>query len=67
MSTIASFENTENKFDVNNLTEGIHEIKFKKKKDNKKCKTSEIIYKDCDCFLEYTNFKDNIIETNVYL
>ena len=30
---------------VNNLTEGIHEIKCK----------------DCDCFLEYENGKDNLI------
>ena len=31
---------------VNNLSEGIHEIK----------------YKYCDCFLEYINFKDDLIE-----
>ena len=28
----------------------------------KKCKTCEIRYKNCDCFLEYTNFKDDLIE-----
>ena len=30
--------------------------------DNKKCETCEINYKDCECFLEYINFKDNLIE-----
>ena len=31
---------------VDNLTEGIHKIKCK----------------DCDCFLEYESFKDNLIK-----
>ena len=31
---------------VNNLTAGIHKIKFK----------------DCDCFLEYEHVKDNLIK-----
>ena len=28
----------------------------------KKCKTCRIKYKYCNCFLEYTKFKDNLIE-----
>ena len=28
----------------------------------KKCETWEIKYKCCNCFLEYANFKDNLIE-----
>ena len=30
--------------------------------DDKKCETFGIKYKHCDCFLEYTNFKDDLIE-----
>ena len=33
----------------------------------KKCETLGIKYKDCECFFEYTNFKDNLMETNVYV
>ena len=29
--------------------------------DNKKCESCGIKYKDCECFLEYTSFKDNSI------
>ena len=47
---------------VNNLSEGIYKIKWKHGDDDKKCKTSRIKYKYCDCFLEFTNFKDNLIE-----
>ena len=28
----------------------------------KKCETCRIKYKYCDCFLEYTNFKNDLIE-----
>ena len=45
---------------VNNFSEGIHRIKCKFEHDNKKCKTCRIKYKYCDCFLEYTNFKDDM-------
>ena len=38
---------------VNNLSEGIHKIK---------CKYGHDDIKYCDCFLEYTNFKDDLIE-----
>ena len=47
---------------VNNLSEGIHRIKCKFGHNDKKCETCGIKYKYCDCFLEYTNFKDYLIE-----
>ena len=47
---------------VNNLSEGLYRIKCKLGHDDKKCKTCEIKYKYCECFLEYTNFKDGLIE-----
>ena len=47
---------------VNNLAEEIYKIKCKYRHDDKKCKTGRIKYKDCDCFLEYTNFKDDLKE-----
>ena len=48
---------------VNNLSEGVHRIKCKFGHDDKKCETCGIKYKYCDCFLGYTNFKDNLIES----
>ena len=50
---------------VNNLSEGIHRNKCKFEHDDKKCETCKIKYKYCVCFLECTNFKDNLIETFV--
>ena len=47
---------------VNNLSQGIHRIKCKYGHDDKRCKTCIITYEECDCFLEYANFKDDIIE-----
>ena len=47
---------------VDNLSKTIHRIKCKFGHDDKKCKTCRIKYKYCDCFLEYTNFKDDFIE-----
>ena len=47
---------------VINLSEGIHRIKCKYRHDDKKFETCGIKYKYCDCFLEYTNFKDDLIE-----
>ena len=47
---------------VNNLSEGIHEIKCKYKHDDKKDETCRIKYKDFHCFLESTNFKDNLTQ-----
>ena len=48
---------------VSNLSEGIHKIKCKYgHNDKKKCETCEIKYQYYDCFLQYRNFKDNLIE-----
>ena len=47
---------------VNNLSEGIHKIKCKFGHDDKTCEICGIKYNYCDCFLEYTNFKDDLIE-----
>ena len=44
----------------NNLSKGIHRIKCKYGHDDKKCETCGIKY--CDCFREYINFKDDLIE-----
>ena len=49
---------------VNNLSEGIHRIKCKFGHNGKKCETCGIEYKYRDCFLEYINFKDNLIKYN---
>ena len=48
---------------VNNHAGGIHKTKCKNAHDDKKCETCRIKYKDCDSFPEYTNFKDNFIES----
>ena len=47
---------------VNNFSEGIHRIRCKYAHDDKKYETCEIKYKYCNCFLEYMNFKDDLIE-----
>ena len=47
---------------VNNLSKGIHKIKSKSGHDDKKCENCGMKYKYCDCFLEYANFKDDLIE-----
>ena len=47
---------------VNNLSERIHRIKCKFGHNDKKWEAGGIKYKHCDCFLEYTSFKDNLIE-----
>ena len=47
---------------VKNVSGRISRTKCKHRHDDKKCKTCEIRYKNCDCFLEYTNFKDDLIE-----
>ena len=46
----------------NNHSEGIHSIKCKFRHDDKNCKTCGIKYKHCHCFLQYENFKDDLIE-----
>ena len=47
---------------VNNLSQGIHRIKCKFGHGNKKYEAYGIKYIYYDCFLEYTNFKDDLIE-----
>ena len=47
---------------VNDFSEGIHRIKCKFEHSDKKCETYGIKYKYCNYFLEYTSFKDNLIE-----
>ena len=47
---------------VNNLSLGIHRIKYRFGHDDKKCETGRTKYKYCNCFLDYTNFKVNLIE-----
>ena len=47
---------------ASNLSERIHKIKCKYRHDNKECETCGIKYKNCKCFLEYTYFKDDLIE-----
>ena len=47
---------------VNNLSEGIHEIKCKLGHDDKKCETCGIKYKYCNRVLECTNVKDDLTE-----
>ena len=47
---------------VNNLSNGIHRIKCIFGHDDKKCETCRIKYKYCNCSLEHTNFKDDLIE-----
>ena len=38
------------------------ELKCKLGHNDKKCETCGIKYKYCNCFPEYTNFKDDLIE-----
>ena len=47
---------------VNKLSEGHHIIKCKLGHGDKKCETCGIKYKYCDCFFEYTNLKDGLME-----
>ena len=46
----------------NNLSEGIHRIKYKYRRDDKKCRACGIKNKHCDCFLDYTNFKEDLMK-----
>ena len=47
---------------INNLAETIHKIKCKYGQNDKKCDAFRIKYKDCGCFLEYKNFKNDLVE-----
>ena len=49
---------------ASNLSKGIHKTKCKYGQDNKKCETCRMKYKNCNCFLEYINFKDNLAKRN---
>ena len=51
---------------INNLSEGIHRIKCKYGHE-KRCETCKIEYHYCDCLLEYTNVKDDLIEYKCFL
>ena len=44
---------------ADNLTEEIHEIQCKYGHNNKNYKPCRTKYKDCECYLEYTNAKDD--------
>ena len=47
---------------ANNLYEEIHKIKCKYGCDDKKMWNLRVIkYKDCECFLEYKDFRDDLI------
>ena len=48
----------------NNLAEQIHKIRCKYGHNDKKFETCEIRYKDCNFSLEYTKFKNDLIEYN---
>ena len=47
---------------VNTLFEGIHKIKCRYGHDDKKCEICVTKYKHYDYFLEYMNFKNDLIE-----
>ena len=47
---------------ANNLFEEVHSIKWKSGHDDEKCETCGIKYKYCDFFIEYIDFKSDLIE-----
>ena len=47
---------------IDDLAEQFHKIKYKYGLDNKKCRTCGFKYNNRECFLEYSNKKDDIIE-----
>ena len=47
---------------VNNIPEVINKTKCKYQHDNEQCKNFKIEYKDSDCFLQHTNFNNDLIE-----
>ena len=46
------------------FSEEIHKIKCKYGHGDKKCETCGNTYRVCDCFLQYTNFKDDLKKYN---
>ena len=49
---------------VDNLAKRIHKVKWKYGHNNEQCEACRIKYKYCECFLEYQNFKDNLLKYN---
>ena len=49
---------------VNNLSEGIHKIKYKYGHEDKNVKLAELNLNIANCFLEKTNLKDELTECN---
>ena len=47
---------------VNNTSEEAHRVKCICGRNDGKCETCGIKYNHCDCFLEYTDFKDDLTE-----
>ena len=47
---------------VHKLFERIYTTTCKFEHGDKKCETREINYKHCDCFREFKDFKDDLIE-----
>ena len=47
---------------VDNLAEGLYEIRCKYEHDDKKCETCRIRYKGCGGCLEQTRVKDDLIK-----
>ena len=47
---------------VNNLSEGTHKNKWKYRNGDKKRETCRIKYTYFHCFVEYKNFKDDLLE-----
>ena len=58
---------TKDSWQVDNVAEGIHEVKGKYGHTNKKCETCEIKYKNCNCCLEYKKVKHDSSEHNFYV
>ena len=46
----------------NNLSKKIHKNKCNYENYDKNCEECRVKYKYCDCFLEYTHFRYNLIE-----
>ena len=47
---------------ANNFLGKIYKIKVKFEHYDKKCENFRITYEVCNCFLEYTNFENDLIE-----
>ena len=47
---------------LNKASERIHKIKCKNEHDDQKGERNGVKYNNCEWFLEYTNFKDDLLE-----